>query len=160
MKLGSYKPEQRGAQGMGPGQHHVKVTRWESIPPKDKGASSGVKFLFKDQQGHERWEWFYIINPNKDMSFPCGLLATFARACGLTKEELDDYELEGDRDEVGHGLLIGRELLITLEPGSRKGRSGMPLLEMTKVAPVLDEGFADPVAGDPDPDDDDDDMLF
>lgn len=97
------------------GWHHVKVTAYEMTSnPKQSPPTPGVEFQFAGVESGERAkETFWLTDKS------LWRLASFARDCGMTKEERKSYDPHNQNE---HRKLNGMECWIELEKDGKYHR--------------------------------------
>ncbi len=108
----SYVPGQGGGNYLPAGKHRVRVVSFKPVTSTKKG-TPGVKFQFESVEGLEAHETFWLTEKAYVR------LASFAKACGLTVSDLEQYDPEAAND---HAKLVHRWVNIDweLQEGSDK----------------------------------------
>lgn len=98
----SYVPGQGGGSYLPAGKHKVRVVSFEVVTSSKKG-TPGVKFQFESVDGLEAHETFWLT-PKAYVR-----LASFAKACGLTENDLEQYDPDTPN---GHAILVHRWVVV------------------------------------------------
>lgn len=108
----SFVPGQGGGNYLPAGQHKVRVVSFEPLTSPKRG-TPGVKFQFESVDGLEAHETFWLT------AKAYVRLASFAKACGLSEGELQQYDPDATND---HAKLVHRWVVIDwqLQAGSDK----------------------------------------
>ena len=93
--------DHEGADWLEPGDHLVTVIEGRMF--RYKSESQGVEFLLRDNFGKTLKTSFCLVETI------LWRLCSFAKACGLSKDDLKAYDTDNPRS---HALLVGREVMV------------------------------------------------